>query len=93
VWTNSEDLAKIEPDMYMMEMPGGLYAKFTTPLAESSKYARSIRETWKMIFDRWVPASAYEFDEGRYDFEYYDERDHNKNGMQQMDICVPIQKR
>lgn len=90
---NPEDLSKIELDMYEMKTPGGLYAKFTTPLVEGSKYVQSIRETWKEIFDHWLPASAYEFDEKRYDFEYYDERDHNKNGMQQMDICIPIQKR
>jgi AraC family transcriptional regulator len=89
-----EELSGIEPDMYEMKMPGGLYARFTTPLVESSKHIQAVRDTWKMMFDNWLPASAYEFDEKRYDFEYYDERDHpwNNNGMVQMDIYIPINK-
>jgi len=92
---NPEDLSKIEPDMNEMKLSGGLYAKFTTPLIESSKYFRSIRETWKTVFDNWLPVSEYEFDEKRYDFEYYDERDHfyNVKDLTQMDIYIPIKKR
>jgi AraC family transcriptional regulator len=92
---NPEDLSKIEPDMHKMEMPGGLYAKFTTPLARSSKYTQSIRDTWKVALDNWLPTSEYEFDETRYDFEYYDKRDHIYQGKdtQQMDIYIPIKKR
>ncbi len=89
---NAEDLSRIEPDMHEVKMAGGLYAKFTTPLVEESKYLQSVRDNWKNIFDNWLPASAYEFDEKRYDFEYYDERDHYHNGMHQMDIYIPIQK-
>ncbi|MHB8104248.1 MAG: AraC family transcriptional regulator [Dehalococcoidales bacterium] len=92
---NPEDLARIEPDMYKMKMPGGLYAKFTTPLAEDPKHSQDVRDTWKNVFDNWLPASKYVFDEKRYDFEYYDLRDHpwENNGMSQMDIFIPIQKR
>jgi len=92
---NPEDYSKIEPDMYEMTMPGGLYARFTTPLVEESKYVQAIRDTWKTVFDNWLPASEYEFDEKRYDFEYYDERDHfySKNNLAQMDIYIPVQKR
>ena len=103
---NSEDRAKMEPDMYEMTMPGGLYARFTTSPIENSKYslseyAQSVRDTWTRIFDDWLPASGYEFDESRYDFEYYDERDHNANerdplytnGIIQMDIYIPVRKR
>jgi AraC family transcriptional regulator len=92
---NPEDLAKIEKDMYKMKMAGGLYAKFTTPRVASSKYSQTVRDTWKNIFDNWLPASEYKFDEKRYDFEYYDERDHawENNDMHQMDIYIPIRKR
>jgi len=92
---NPEDHSKIEPDMYEMTMPGGLYAKFTTPLVEESKYGQSIRDTWKTAFDNWLPSSEYEFDETRHDFEYYDERDHfyQDKGLAQMDIYIPIHKR
>jgi len=92
---NPEDLSKIEPDMYEMKMPGGLYAKFTTPLVVSSEHIQTVRDTWKTVFDNWLLVSEYEFDENRYDFEYYDERDHSwqNNDMAQMDIYIPIQKR
>ena len=92
---NPKELSKIEPDMYEMKMAGGLYAKFTTPLVESPKHAQAVRDTWKTALDNWLPASEYKFDEKRYDFEYYDLRDHfwENNGMEQMDIYIPIQKR
>ena len=92
---NPEDLSKIEPDMYEMKMPGGLFAKFTTPLVESSKHPQAVRDTWKTALENWLPPSAYGFDEKRHDFEYYDKRDHDweNNGMAQMDIYIPIQKR
>ena len=92
---NPEDLSNVEPDMYKMKIPGGLYAKFTTPLVEESKHIQAVRDTWKTAFDNWLPSSEYEFGETRYDFEAYDERDHawENNGMAQMDIYIPIQKR
>jgi AraC family transcriptional regulator len=92
---NPEDLAKIEPDMHEKKMPGGLYAKFTTPLTEEAKHSQAVRDTWKNIFDNWLPSSGYQFDEKRNDFEYYDLRDHawENNGMAQMDIYIPIKKR
>ena len=92
---NPEELSKIEPDMYEMKMPGGLCARFTTPLVESSKCVKAVRDTWKTALENWLPASAYEFDEKRYDFEYYDERDHSweNNDTAQMDIYIPISNR
>ena len=89
---NPEDLARVVPDMFEMKMPGGLYAKFTTPLVPNSQHIHTVRDTWKRILDIWLPKSAYEFDEKRYDFEYYDERDHvwENNGKAQIDIYVPV---
>jgi AraC family transcriptional regulator len=92
---NPEHLSRAEPDMYRMKLAGGLYAKFTTPLTEEAKHIQVVRDTWKNIFDSWLPASEYKYDEKRFDFEYYDERDHaNYNkGMEQIDIYIPIKKR
>ncbi len=92
---NPEDLAKREPDMYQTKTAAGLYAKFTTPLTESSRHAHAVRDTWKSIFESWLPASPYQFDEKRNDFEYYDERDHDSynHGMVQIDIYIPITQR
>jgi AraC family transcriptional regulator len=92
---SAADLNRAEPDMYRMKIPGGLYAKFTTPLTEEAKHIQAVRDTWKNIFDKWLPASEYHYDEQRYDYEYYDLRDHawENNGMEQMDIFIPIRKR
>ena len=92
---NPEDQAKIESDMYEMTIQGGLYSKFTTPLVEESRYGQTIRDLWKTAFDDWLPSSDYEFDETRYDFEYYDERDHfyHEKNLAQMDIYIPVTKR
>ena len=85
------DAAKIEPDMRKIEMPGGLYAVFTTPEAAKAEYAKSIAKTWAEILTRWLPQSAYEYDDARPDYEAYDERDHGK--VVQMDIYIPIRER
>lgn len=92
---NDQDLSKITNDMKLMKMPGGLYAIFTTPLVDDSEYTTSIHETWKEILVNWLPNSKYEFDEKRYDFEFYDERDHawENNNKVQMDIYIPICQR
>jgi AraC family transcriptional regulator len=92
---NPEHLKRAEPDMYRVKIPGGLYAKFTTPLTEEAHHIQAVRDTWKNIFDKWLPASEYRYDEKRYDYEYYDERDHAdyNNGMEQIDIYIPVKKR
>jgi AraC family transcriptional regulator len=85
------DIAKIEPDMRKVEMPGGLYAVFTTPKVPDEQYPQSIADTWEKILTGWLPGSQYEYDDTRLDFEAYDERDHGD--IVQMDICVPIRER
>ena len=85
------DDAKIEPDMRKVEIAGGLYAVFTTPKVPNGQYPQSIADTWTEILTRWLPGSAYEYDDARLDFEAYDERDHG--AMVQMDICVPVRLR
>jgi AraC family transcriptional regulator len=89
------DRAKIEPDMRTVEMPGGLYAVFTTPKVPNEQYPKSIAETWAEILAHWLPHSQYEYDEARMDFEAYDERGHAwlHGNMVRMDICVPIRER
>lgn len=92
---NDEDMLKIKNDMFKKEMPGGLYAVFTTPQVQSEKYTEAIHDLWKTILTDWLPNSQYEYDEERCDFEYYDERDHawEHNNKVQMDICIPIRNR
>lgn len=92
---NDADKAKIEPDMYVMQMPGGQYARFTTPLVKAEESTQNTRDTWNKIFEDWLPNSPYRFDEKRFDFEYYDERDHpwENNGMSQIEIFIPTSQR
>jgi AraC family transcriptional regulator len=85
------DRAKIEPDMRTVDMPGGLYAVFTTPEVPDEQYPKSIADTWTEILTHWLPNSQFEYDETRLDYEAYDERDHGD--VVQMDICVPLRKR
>ena len=88
---SNADLTKIESDMRKVDMPGGLYAVFTTPKASDEQYPQSIADTWEGILTNWLPGSQYEYDDARLDFEAYDERDHGD--IVQMDICIPIRQR
>ena len=54
---DGSDETKIEPDMRKMDMPGGLYAVFTTPKAPDEQYPQSIAETWEEILTKWLPQS------------------------------------
>ena len=87
---NPADYEKMEPDMTRVDIQGGLYAVFSTPPAED--YLVAIQDTWHEILTDWLPGSEFEFDDTRYDFEYYDHRDHGWyfGGKVQMDICIPI---
>lgn len=55
----------VDPDMVLSELAGGKYAVFRCPNMQS------IRETWTHIYTQWMPASEYEFDSPRLDFELY----------------------
>lgn len=81
-----------DPKLTKLQLPGGLYAVFSTPWVPENQYVAVIRELWQEIFDTWLPTSGYCLDENRLEFEYYDFRDHawEHNGSQQMDIYLPI---
>ena len=83
------------PGTYHYQIQSGLYAVFTTPLVDEDMYVQSIQDTWKQILNHWIPESKYEYDSTRFDFEYYDERDHSwlHNGKSRMDIYIPICER
>lgn len=88
---SNTDESKIESDMRKVDIPGGLYAVFTTPEVSYEQYSQSIADTWAQALTRWLPESPYEYDDTRLGFESYDERDHGD--MVQMDICIPIGER
>ncbi|MCL2058190.1 MAG: AraC family transcriptional regulator [Oscillospiraceae bacterium] len=91
---NPEDLANIQPGMTKIDVPGGLYAIFSTPPAPGS-FIQAAQDTWNEIFLHWLPQSEFEYDDARRDFSYHDERDHGWyfGGKLQIDICIPIRQR
>lgn len=90
---NPKDLGNIRNDMTRVDVSGGLYAVFSTPIADD--YIEPARETWNEIFTDWLPKSEFEYDDTRYDFEYHDRRDHGEyfGGKVQIDICIPIRQK
>ena len=92
---NPADLDSIQPDMTRVDIAGGLYAIFSTPLADDEGFVQSAQDTWDEIFTSWLPQSEFEFDKTRQEFEYHDHRDHGWyfGGKVQIDICIPIRQR
>jgi len=92
-----DDFSKTEEDMLTVEVPEAEYAVFTTAPVDTSndeeqnKFAEIIAGTWKYIFEDWFKDSGYIYDEGKMDFEFYDERCHHRRDTV-MDIYVPIKK-
>ncbi len=96
-----DDFEKVTPDMMTITVPEAEYAVFTTPpvngISEVQTYdadplSIAVKETWKFIFNEWIPNSDYEFDEAKMDFEFYDERCHTlENAV--MEIYVPITRK
>lgn len=98
-----EDFDKVTEDMVTLEVPEATYAVFTTPpvdvtvggkngKANQEDFPKAIRQTWKYIFEEWFKGSGYKYDEGKLDFEFYDERCHFRPDTV-MDIYVPVMKK
>lgn len=85
-----------QPDgLFCAEFPSATYAMFTTPPAgiKDNEFAKAIQGTWDYIYKSWFPASGYEFDWGKADFGYYDERSGGKAEDLQIDIYIPVIKK
>ena len=91
---NPEDLENLRPGMTRVDIPGGLYAVFSTP-PSAGDYIQAAQDTWTAALLDWLPQSEFEFDEARQEFEYHDKRDHGLyfGGKLQIDICIPIRQR
>ncbi len=95
-----ENLEKVTKDMVTVEVPEADYAVFTTMPVDTSAsndqggadFSKAIKATWKYIFEEWFPESGYQYDEGKLDFEFYDERCHSRPDTV-MEIYVPIIKK
>lgn len=95
-----EDFAKVTDDMLTAEVPEAEYAVFTTPpvdLSDAGVYqdnqlSTAVKSTWKYIFEEWFPESGYVYDEAGLDFEFYDERCHNRPDSV-MDVYIPVKQK
>ncbi len=92
-----DDFSNVEENMLTIEVPEAEYAFFTTTPVdttnekEQKEFAQIIAGTWKYIFEDWFKDSGYVYDQGKLDFESYDERCHHRQDTV-MDIYVPIKK-
>jgi len=77
---------------HVCTIPEALYAVFSSPPADAANFSSSIQGTWKYIYSEWLPASGYEFDNGKVDYELYDERCMGETGKI-CDIYIPVVKR
>ena len=82
-----EDPENVEDGLYVDWVPSGLYGVFTTPPTETD-FAQTIANTWRYIFDVWLPDSGYDLAPTGLDYEFYDERCHG--APYSMDICIPL---
>lgn len=93
-----EDFSKVNKDMLTANVPAAEYAVFTTPPVDTSEgksqeeFVQVIKSTWKYIFEEWFPGSGYVYDEGKLNFEFYDERCHSRVDTV-MEIYVPVRER
>ncbi|MFF2912868.1 effector binding domain-containing protein [Paenibacillus sp. NPDC057934] len=93
-----EDFKQVTGDMLTASVPEAEYAVFTTPPVDTSEgkdqrdFVQVIKSTWKYIFEDWFPGSNYIYDEGKLDFEFYDERCHSRVDTV-MEIYVPVKER
>lgn len=92
-----EDFSKVTDEMITVQMPEAQYAVFTTPPVDTTRdenqndFANIIKETWKYIFEEWFKDSGYEYDNDKFDFEFYDERCHFRQDTV-MEIYIPVKK-
>lgn len=81
-----------------VEIPGGLFAVFTTPgldmTAEgSTEFLFQIMDLWEEIYDEWLEENGeYELDDSRYAYEFYGQASNNNTDIK-MDIIVPIKEK
>jgi len=72
-----------------LEIPGGLYAVFTTPPASHFNFVNTIHRSWHYINHVWLPQSAYRAADGKYQLESYAEASRTYSE----DIYIPIERK
>ena len=84
-----EDPEAVENGLWVDWIPEGLYGVFSPPPTEGD-LARAVVDTWRYIFEVWLPDSEFSLAPTGLDYEFYDERCHG--APYSMDICIPLVK-
>ena len=90
-----DDFSRVTAEMLTAIVPTAQYAVFTTPPVDTTEdgdpeaFAQVVRSLWRYIFEDWFPDSGYVHDEGKQNFEFYDERCHARVDSV-MEIYVPV---
>lgn len=79
------NLDTIPHKMVAKIIPAQKYAVFTA----KGKMPEAIQQTWKDIYQKWLPTSGLERTDGP-DFEYYDKRSKVNDEKSEVDIYIPI---
>lgn len=81
-----ESVKNIPDGMEVLEIPMAKYAIFTLESQSEdvgkSVYIQEIKNLWQYIFEEWLPASGYCYDDDKCNFEVYSGKE--------MQIYVPI---
>jgi len=85
-----DDPEKVDDGLHVDHVPPGLYGVFSTPPTETD-FAQTVVNSWRYIFEVWLPESGYMLDPTGLDYEFYDERCHG--APYSMDICIPLVKK
>ncbi|AFQ42621.1 AraC family transcriptional regulator [Desulfosporosinus meridiei] len=84
--------------MVTVEVPSAEYAVFTTDPADLANdkqaFAEVIQRTLRYVFEEWFEKSDYSFDQTKYAFEFYTNRNGGMDSNQAVaDIYIPIKKK
>ena len=81
-----------------VEIPGGLFAVFTTPGLDmteegSTEFLFQIMDLWEEIYDEWLEENGeYELDDSRIAYDFYGAASSDNENIK-MDIILPVKKK
>lgn len=84
--------------MVTVEVPATDYAVFTTDPADLANdkeaFCNTIQKTWKYIFEEWFEKSDYSFDQEKFAFEFYTDKNGGMDSNHAVaDIYIPVKKK
>lgn len=93
-----DDYDKVCEGATRVEIPGGLFAVFTTPGLDmteegSTEFLFQIMDLWEEIYDEWLEENGeYELDDTRIAYEFYGAASGDNENIK-MDIILPVRKK